>query len=89
MLIMPKKLLNLLPNGFEKIIDDNEEIAKFYPNTDNIRLDAAQGIKYIYSEAILPEIETDILMKSVKEVESKLKPTDKKRNVIRKKILII
>ena len=89
MLIMPKKLLNLLPSGFEKIIDDNEEIAKFYPNTDNIRLDAAQGIKYIYSEAILPEIETDILMKSVKEVESKLKPSDKKRNVIRKKILIL
>ena len=89
MLIMPKKLLNLLPSGFEKIIDDNEEIAKFYPNTDTIRLDAAQGIKYIYSEAILPEIETDILMKSVKEVESKLKPSDKKRNVIRKKILIL
>ena len=89
MLIMPKNMLTLLPSSFEKMIDENPEVKEFYPEASTVRLDAAQGIKYIYSEAILPEIDVDILIKQVKAVESKLTPTEKKRNIIRKKIFIL
>ena len=89
MLIMPKNMLSLLPSSFEKMIDEDPEVKEFYPEASTVRLDAAQGIKYIYSEAILPEIDVDILIKRVKDVESKLTPTEKKRNIIRKKIFII
>ena len=69
------------------MIDENEEISAFYP--EQFRVDATQGIKYIYSEAILPEIDTSVLLKKVKEVEDKLSPTEKKRNMIRKKVFIL
>ena len=87
MLILPKKMMHLLPDEFVKMIDENEEISAFYP--EQFRVDATQGIKYIYSEAILPEIDTSVLLKKVKEVEDKLSPTEKKRNMIRKKVFIL
>lgn len=78
-LILPPSKFNVLPKSFIKILDD-EELKKFYPN--EFRIDAVQGIKYIYSEAILPEIETDLLLNKIVELEKNLTPTEKKRNMI-------
>jgi 5'-3' exonuclease len=81
-LILPPSKFNALPKDFKKILDD-PELKEFYPK--EFRVDAVQGIKYIYSEAILPEIETDKLLAKVIEIEKNLSPTEKKRDNIKNK----
>ena len=66
-----------------------EEFKEFYPT--EFKVDATVGKKYMYSEAILPEIEDDKLLSRIKEIEKTLSSNDKKRNelkfkYIRKKI---
>ena len=86
MLILPPQLINILPKEFEKVTEEFEE---FYPT--EFKVDATVGKKYMYSEAILPEIQDDKLLTRIREIEKTLSSKDKKRNelkfkYIRKKI---
>ena len=56
MLILPPQLINIVPKEFEKITSEFEE---YYPS--DFKVDATVGKKYMYSEAILPEIDDDKL----------------------------
>ena len=50
-------------------------------------MDALQGMKYIYSEAILPEFDRFLeFLSDIKKVEEKIGDIDKLRNIVSKKI---
>ena len=78
MLILPPQLISILPKEFENIINEFKE---YYPT--DFKVDATVGKKYMYSEAILPEIEDDILLSKIKEIEKTLSNNDKKRNTLK------
>ena len=87
MLIFPPQLNNLIPSVLRPImLDDKLLCTQFYPT--DFRIDVVVGIKTIYSEPILPEIDEDILITTVKKYEEKLKPEEKERNTIREKPVI-
>ena len=81
MLILPPQLNTLLPSVLRPImIDDKLLCTQFYPI--DFKIDVASGIKTQYSEAILPEINEELLIDTVKEYELKLTPEEKIRNTI-------
>jgi 5'-3' exonuclease len=81
MLILPPQLNNLLPSVLRpSMIDDQLLCTQFYPI--DFRIDVASGIKTQYSEAILPEINEELLIGTVKKYELKLSPEEKIRNTI-------
>jgi len=81
MMILPPQMSNLLPNSLKIIMDDDKLLCtQFYPT--EIRIDATIGIKTIYSEAILPEIDEEILIPVIKKYEEKCTKEEKERNVI-------
>jgi 5'-3' exonuclease len=81
MLILPPQLNNLVPSVLRSImIDDKLLCTQFYPT--DFRIDVASGIKTQYSEAILPEIDEELLLSVVKKGELKLSPEEKIRNII-------
>lgn len=69
--ILPKKYLNLM-------INDDSPIIEFYP--DDFELDYLDGLKYIYSEPVLPDLDTDLIIDSIKKIKLTIK--EKKRNKI-------
>lgn len=78
MFILPPQMSHLLPAPMAQLMHEHPE---FYP--EEFRVDAVAGIKYIYSEAILPEMDVDELLPKIKRVEENL-PTS--RNRLRTKI---
>lgn len=81
MLILPPQMADLVPSVLRPImIDDKLLCTQFYPI--DFKLDVASGIKTIYSEAILPEIDEELLIGTVKKYEEKLSVEEKKRNTI-------
>ncbi len=86
MLILPPQLNNLVPSVLRPIMtDDNLACTQFYP-TDFI-LDVSVGIKQEYSEALLPEIDEELLINTVKQYETKLSKNEIERNTIKEKPL--
>jgi 5'-3' exonuclease len=84
MLILPPQMNNLVPSVLRPImLDDKLLCTQFYPIDFNI--DVIIGMKVMYSEAILPEIDEDILINVVKKYEEKLKPEERERNIIKEK----
>ncbi len=84
MLILPPQSAGLVPEVLRPVMTESEMgCVQFYP--ESFRLDVASGIKTIYSEAILPEIETEMLIEVVKEQEKSLSEEDKQRNEIKMK----
>jgi len=70
-----------LPSELRPImIDDKLLCTQFYPT--DFKIDVASGIKTQYSEAILPEINEELLISTVKKYELKLSPDEKIRNTI-------
>jgi 5'-3' exonuclease len=65
------------------MIDDKFLCTQFYPT--DFKIDAASGFKTQYSEAILPEIDDELLIEVVKKYELKLTPEEKIRNTISEK----
>jgi 5'-3' exonuclease len=65
------------------MVDDKLLCTQFYPT--NCKLDATVGIKTQYSEAILPEIDEDLLISVVKKYEEQLNGNEKVRNTIKLK----
>ena len=78
MLILPSDSKQILPNEFHPLF---QKYQSFYPST--FRVDAFQGMKYIYSEAILPEMRHELqFFGDVQKIEKNLKKIDKERNSI-------
>lgn len=88
MLIYPPQMDFLVPEPLRPImINDKYGCLQFYPT--DFRLDATVGIKTTYCEAILPEIDEEILMEKVKKAEENLTENEKKRNEIRDRAIIV
>jgi len=84
MLILPPQLDSLVPSVLRPIMNDDKLLCtQFYPV--DFRMDVSVGLKTQYSEAILPEIDEELLINTVKKYESKLSPEQEKRNLIREK----
>lgn len=82
MLILPLDSKDILPKEFSTIFKKYKE---YYPQ--EFKVDALQGMKYIYSEAILPEFDRFLeFLSDIKKVEEKIGDTEKMRNIISKKI---
>ena len=82
MLILPPQSKDILPKEFSIIFKKYKE---YYPS--DFKVDALQGMKYIYSEAILPEFDRFLeFLSDVKRVEEKIGDIDKMRNIVSKKI---
>lgn len=87
MLILPPQMNELLPTVLRPIMtDDTLLCTQFYPI--DFVLDASVGIKTMYSEALLPEIDEELLIKTIEKYEKKLSEEDKIRNMIREKPLM-
>ena len=83
MLILPPQMSSLVPKVLQPIMTDDKFLCtQFYPT--EFRIDVTTGIKTMYSEAILPEIDEDHLITIVKKQEEKLTVEEKKRNTIQK-----
>jgi 5'-3' exonuclease len=84
MLILPPQMNPLIPSVLRPImIDDKLLCTQFYPI--DFKLDVTIGQKTIYSEAILPEIDEELLIETVKKYEKKLSLEENERNTIRTK----
>lgn len=84
MLILPPQMDTLLPVILRPIMNDDKLLCtQFYPI--EFRIDVSTGIKTQYSEAILPEINEELLISVIKKYEKKLNESDSARNTIREK----
>lgn len=72
--ILPPQMSSLLPSCLQDILTNR----KYYPLEFDV--DALAGGKYIYSEAILPELDTEILKASIHSRIPLLTATEQKRN---------
>lgn len=78
MFILPPQSKDILPRPFHNLF---EKYKKYYPK--EFRVDAMQGLKYIYSEAILPEWDCFLnLLNDIKSIEKNISPKEKERNKI-------
>lgn len=82
MFILPPQMSYLLPPELADLMhNENSPVIQYYPI--NFKIDVVSGIKTIYSEAILPEIETELLLHHIKIIEEELlhnSSLHKKRN---------
>ncbi len=84
MMIYPIQNVHLIPEILRPIMTDiNLGCVQFYP--EEYRYDVFAGIKTIYSEIILPEINEDILIPIIREKEESLTENERKRNTIKNK----
>jgi len=84
MLILPPQLNTLLPSVLRPIMTDDKLLCTQYYPTEFV-LDVCVGIKQIYSEALLPEIDEDLLLENVRKFEKKLSNSEIERNTIKEK----
>ena len=81
MMILPKESSNILPGCFSNLFS---KYKYNYPLT--YKVDAIQGMKFIYSEVILPEWQyLPSLLRDMKSMENFLTEDEKKRNVLKTK----
>ena len=86
MLILPPQNAELVPEALRPVMSDLElGCVQYYPT--GFRMDVTVGIKTIYSEAILPEIETEHLIDVVKKREEMMTESEKKRNEVKNKVM--
>lgn len=80
MMILPKQSLSIIPSSLRELTE-KEPWKMFYPT--EFQVDALAGIKYIYSEAILPEQHQEsTFLDEIKALESALSGIEKKRNLV-------
>ena len=88
MLIFPPQMDFLIPTALRPIMNDDKLLCtQFYPI--DFRIDATVGQKTQYSEAILPEIDEELLIDTVKKYEKKLTTKEIERNSIRSKPFMV
>ena len=73
---LPKKIGDVMTN-------EKHLCVPYYPI--DFRVDASFGEKYMYSEALLPEFDDELLLNTLKPIEETLTGKDKKRNSIKMK----
>ncbi len=88
MMIYPPQMDFLLPAQLRPVMTDPNLLCIPYYPTD-FRIDASAGVKYIYSEALLPEIDEEVLLPIIQKIENELPEEDKKRNQIREKPIMV
>ena len=77
-LILPPQSKNILPPSYDFLF---QKYKYYFPSS--IRIDALHGLKYIYSEAILPEWDCFLnLLSDIRNQEKNLSPREKERNKI-------
>ena len=77
MMILPKESSSILPNSFVNVFS---KYKYNYPSGE-YRVDALQGMKFIYSEVILPEWKyLPSLLQDIKKLENTLSEKEKQRN---------
>ena len=87
MLILPPQMNELIPSVLRPIMNDDKLLCtQFYPI--DFKIDVTTGIKTIYSEAILPEIDESLLIDTIEKYEKKLNEEEKRRNTISTKPLM-
>lgn len=81
--ILPPQMTHLLPLSLQSVMS---AFPQYYPQS--FRVDALAGLKYIYSEAILPEFDSDVVLAAVRRIEGsgELSVSERRRNAIRRKI---
>lgn len=87
LILPPDQIVSLLPDVFHHILDD-PRFSSFFIRHE-LRVDALAGGKFIYSEAILPELHFDIeqsLIQYMRSLYSNLSDHDRKRNTISNRI---
>lgn len=77
MLILPRNSFKLLP----KVLTIEDDLEQYYPK--NFILDIIHGTKFIYSDAILPEIPLDKIRDKIKKLEKQFTQLEKERNTLR------
>jgi 5'-3' exoribonuclease 1 len=77
LLVIPPSNIDLLPDMYKPLISSTK-LSKYY--VSNFELDVLDGLKYIKAEAILPEINTDDIIQSTKDIDDKLNVNEKKIN---------
>ena len=88
MLIFPPQMDFLIPSVLRPIMKDDKLLCtQFYPI--DFRIDVTVGHKTQYSEAILPEIDEELLIETVKKFEKKLTAKEIERNTIRSKPFMV
>lgn len=83
MYILPPHMKHLLPTSLGDLMTTYSHL---YP--ESFRVDALAGLKYIYSEAILPELDDESLMEAIRNVEKTLSSAERERNTLHTKILV-
>ncbi len=88
LLILPPQMNEIIPKALRPIMTDPKMgCSHYYPAT--FRLDVLDGLKTMYSEAILPEIDESVLLKKYGELEGELTEAEKVRNTIRGSAFLI
>lgn len=81
-LILPPQKFDLLPSSFQNLL---HKYSSYYPY--DFRVDAALGLKYIYSEAHLPEFSNfSSFLWDIKKLERQLSKQDSNRNILINKV---
>jgi len=84
LMILPPQMNFLLPKCLQKIMLEGET-SKFYPTT--FEIDALAGVKYIYSEAILPDLDIGMIQTEIQKMQHLFSESEKKRNINSSKII--
>jgi 5'-3' exonuclease len=88
MLILPPQMATLLPKVIQPIMTDEKHLCiQYYPV--DFRIDASVGIKTQYSEAILPEIEDDVLLPVIRRLSEGLSEKEMERNKISTALIMV
>ena len=77
-LILPRQSKEILPTEYQFVFDEYET---YYPQI--FKIDAFMGLKYIYSEAILPESDCSKMLNEIEKIE---KEKIYKENTLSKKL---
>lgn len=84
MLILPPQMKHIVPKSLGNLMTDPKKLLiPYYPI--DFRVDATVGLKWMYCEAILPEIDDDFLLDIVKKEEKKLTGLEKEMNRVETK----
>ena len=88
LLILPPQMAPIIPAALRPIMTDPAMgCVHYYPST--FRINAVDGMKTIYSEAILPDIDESVLLKRYQELEGGMTEAEKVRNTIRTAAILI
>ena len=88
LIVLPPQMEHILPEPLRPIMKDVDHGCVHYFPT-RVRIDAADGLKYIYSEAITPDIDESVLLGKFAEMETGLSERDRSRNTVTEKAIYV